>query len=109
MTTLLSEIEIDSIARRVVQLMGERLTVPVAQPPVQAPEPDRRQNQGPQKLAYTVAELSDELGLSRVSIYRLEVRGLLKPVPGIRKKLYARTEVEKFLAGKQGGWALRDK
>ena len=52
------------------------------------------------KLAYTLRELCAALGLCRVTLYRLEQRGLLRPVPGIRHKLYARAEVDRFLSGK---------
>ncbi len=53
-----------------------------------------------QKLAYTLSELCAALGLCRVTLYRLEQRGLLRPVPGIRHKLYSRAEVDRFLNGR---------
>lgn len=68
-------------------------------PPAPAPEPVKLIRQ---KLAYSLAELSVELGVSKVSIYRLEARGLLKSLPYLRTKIYAREEVEKFLRGRGG-------
>jgi hypothetical protein len=52
-----------------------------------------------ERLAYTKAELGAKLSLSPVSIYRLEQRGLLRPIPGIRHKLFSVAEVNRFLAG----------
>lgn len=52
-----------------------------------------------ERLAYTKRELVDLLGVSPVSIYRLELRGLLRPIPGIRHKLFSVAEVQRFLAG----------
>ena len=51
-----------------------------------------------ERLAYTKSELGQALGLSPVTIYRLEQRGLLRPVEGIRHKLFSVTEVNRFLA-----------
>lgn len=53
-----------------------------------------------EKLALTIDELAQELSLNRATIYRLEARGLLRSVPHIRHKIYARGEVDRFLAGK---------
>lgn len=55
------------------------------------------------RLAYTKAELCIALGLSPVSIWRLERRKLLHPVPGVRHKLYTVQEVQRFLAGAHAG------
>ena len=51
------------------------------------------------KLAYSLQELSEELGISRVSFYRLEAKGILKPLPHLRHKIYSREEVSRFLSG----------
>lgn len=55
-----------------------------------------------EKLAYSTADLCSALGLSTVTLWRLSLRGLLRPVPGLRHRLYAKTEVQRFLAGKGG-------
>ena len=39
-------------------------------------------------------------GLSAVSIWRLEKRGLIKRVPGIRRPLFTVESVRAFIAGK---------
>lgn len=92
--------------------MGERLSTRQAAPPAlpvpSRPEPqtEKQKLQDPIRLAYTLKQLCAELGLSPVTIYRLDAHGLLKSVPGIRRKIYSRAEVERFLAGKQGNWRL---
>lgn len=50
------------------------------------------------RFTYTKAELAKALGLSSITIYRLEQRGLLHPVQGIRHKLFTIAEVDAFLA-----------
>lgn len=52
------------------------------------------------RLVYSKAELCEALQISPVSAWRLEKRGLLMPVPGLRHKIYARAAVDRFLAGK---------
>lgn len=53
------------------------------------------------RLTYTKAELTKTLGLSSITIYRLEQRGLLHPVQGIRHKLFTVAEVDGFLARRE--------
>lgn len=55
-----------------------------------------------EKLAYNTAELCAALGLCQTTLWRLNHRGLLRPIPGLRHKLYAKTEVQRFLVGKGG-------
>lgn len=106
MHTHLSKEEIEAIACRVVQLMGERLSLLPAPPDaqIQGPKSDHALPQIPTRLAYTKKELCAELGLGPTTIWRLEVRGLLKSIPDIRRKLYSRSEVDRLLAGKTGKW-----
>jgi hypothetical protein len=52
-----------------------------------------------ERLTFTKKETQAVTGLSATSLWRLEVRGLLKPIPGIRHKIYSRAAVEKFVAG----------
>jgi hypothetical protein len=52
-----------------------------------------------ERLAYTKSELCEALRLSPVTLWRLEQRGLLMPIAGLRHKLYPVTTVERFLAG----------
>ena len=53
------------------------------------------------RLVYTKTELTKALGLSSITIYRLEQRGLLHPVQGIRHKLFTIAEVDSFLARRE--------
>jgi len=53
----------------------------------------------PDRLAYNAAEAAAVLGISDTSLWRLEKRGLLKPVKHLRHRIYARTEIERFLRG----------
>ena len=65
-----------------------------------APEGVARSNPGTRDVLPARAEL----GISRVSIYRLEARGLLRSNPALRHKLYSRAEVERFLALDRAKW-----
>jgi DNA-binding transcriptional MerR regulator len=52
-----------------------------------------------ERLAFTADETAKALGISRVSLWRLEKRGLLKPSKALRTRLYSRAEIERFLEG----------
>ena len=96
----LTDGDIEAIACRIVEIIGTRLAIPALPPPnppaiVQSPA-----KVPAAKLAYSLKDLSDELGLSRASIYRLVARGLLKPLPYLRTKHFTRREVERFLEGR---------
>lgn len=49
-----------------------------------------------ERLAYTADEVCIALDISRTSLWRLEKRGLLKPVPGLRVKRYSVEAVKRF-------------
>jgi len=49
------------------------------------------------RLTYTKAELCKALNLSPVTLWRLEQKGSLVPLAGIRHKIYPVSAVEKFL------------
>ncbi len=51
----------------------------------------------PLRLAYSVQETADLLGISYKSVYRLIQRRLLKPSGAMRHKLISKTEIERFL------------
>jgi hypothetical protein len=105
MPPILSEEDIDSIARRIVALIGERLvTSALPSPALSNPPAEKPKSHVPDRLVYTVNELATELRVSRVTLWRLEVRGLLKSVPGIRHKIYSHAEVQRFLAGARSKW-----
>ena len=104
MSRILSEDDIEAIALRVVSIMSERLAAPrpttVPQP---APE-GARAVPPPLQLSYTRSQLCKELSLSADTLYKLENQGLLRPLPGIRHKIYSRAEVERFLSSAEAKW-----
>lgn len=53
-----------------------------------------------QKLAYSAKEASEALGVSTTTLWRLEKRGLIRAVPGMRVKLYGVDELRRFVGGK---------
>jgi hypothetical protein len=100
---------LDAIAVRVVKIMAARLAEPALPqpqpppplPPLPAPPATAQPvKDAPVKLTYSLKELSEELGLSKASIYRLGARGLLRPLPYLRTKHFTRQEVERFLGGR---------
>uniref|UniRef100_UPI00404A0AC1 hypothetical protein n=1 Tax=Cephaloticoccus sp. TaxID=1985742 RepID=UPI00404A0AC1 len=50
------------------------------------------------RLTYTKRELCAALHLSPVTLWRLEQRGVLMPLRGLRHKIYPVSVVERFLA-----------
>jgi excisionase family DNA binding protein len=51
----------------------------------------------PPRLAYTVKETAEILGISQQTVYRLLARGLLRCSLALRNKIIARSEIERFL------------
>jgi len=49
------------------------------------------------KLAYTVDETAQALGLSSITVYRLLTRGVLKSSGALRHKVIPVTEIQRFL------------
>lgn len=97
MARTLTDDDIEALATRLLEIVVERLTHPKPTTAAAPPPPKSL----PPKLAFTLKELSQELGISKVSIYRLEARGLLRSLPYLRTKIYPRAEVERFL--REGG------
>lgn len=54
-----------------------------------------------ERLAYTKDELTKALSLSPITLWRLEKRGLIHSIAGIRHKLYSVAEVKRFLARRE--------
>jgi len=54
------------------------------------------------RLALNTAETAKALGVSRVTVYRLWRRGLLKPSLSLRTPLFAVSEIERFLRSSAG-------
>jgi hypothetical protein len=54
-----------------------------------------------ERLALNKAEAREALGgISAVTIWRLERRGLIQAIPGLRHKLYSVESLKRFVAGK---------
>ena len=49
------------------------------------------------RLAYTMQETADILGVSCITVHRLLKRGLLKCSTAVRHKLIPASEIERFL------------
>jgi len=49
------------------------------------------------KLAYSMQETADMLGISYFTVHRLLKRGLLRSSSALRHKLIPRSEIERFL------------
>jgi predicted site-specific integrase-resolvase len=62
--------------------------------PLHAPAPIER-------LAFNAKETAQTLGISLVTLWRLEKRGLLNPSRALRTPLWSRTEIERFLGDTQ--------
>lgn len=50
-----------------------------------------------ERLAYTSEEAAEALGISLVTLWRLEKRKLLKPSRALRTPRWSRAEIERFL------------
>ena len=50
-----------------------------------------------ERLAFNAEETAQTLGISLVTLWRLERRGLLKPSRALRTPRWSRTEIERFL------------
>lgn len=51
-----------------------------------------------ERIAYNAAEACKALGVSSVTLWRLEKRGVLKPIPGLRHRLYSVESLRRFAA-----------
>jgi len=70
-------------------------TMPNNETPAEAPAITKP----PERLAYSIQEAADMLGVNYFSVYRLIQRGKLKPCRALRGKLLVpRTELLKLLA-----------
>ncbi len=55
-----------------------------------------------ESLTYNSAQVCAVIGIKRTTLWRLERRGMLRPLPGIRHKLYSRKAVARYVEGKAG-------
>lgn len=59
-------------------------------------EPEKVNPPAP-RLAYSMQETADLLGVSYITVHRLIRRGLLRSSKALRHKLISRAEIERFL------------
>lgn len=59
--------------------------------------------EGGEKLFYGRLELCALLGISHVTLWKLEKQGRIRAVPGVHIKFYPRAEVERFLSLPKAG------
>lgn len=50
-----------------------------------------------ERLAFSIQETADALGVSTKSVHRLLHRGLLKSCRALRRHIISKTEIERFL------------
>ena len=53
----------------------------------------------PEPLTYSVSEAAQVLGVSQPTIYRLIIRRMLRPVPGLRHKRLPKKQVQRLANG----------
>jgi predicted site-specific integrase-resolvase len=53
-----------------------------------------------ERLTYNKREALVALGIHATTLYRLEQRGLIRSVPGLRHKLYSVESIKRFVNGK---------
>ena len=61
------------------------------------PTPDKLEKTPVSKLAYTMEEAAQCLGVSYITVHRLLKRGLLRSSSALRHKVIPVTEIERFL------------
>lgn len=59
--------------------------------------PQRTEAKQPYRLAYTVQETAELIGVSPITVYRLIYRGLLRANKYLRRKIISKKELERFL------------
>jgi excisionase family DNA binding protein len=69
-------------------------TKPAKRPAITPPETQRERVQ---RIAFSMQEAADALGVSYISVHRLLKRGLLRSSTALRHKLIPATELERFL------------
>ncbi len=65
--------------------------------PYLIPAKDKPVRNDPQQLVYTPKQAAQALGISTVSLWRLEKRGLIKPSRALRTPRFTRAEIDRFL------------
>lgn len=69
-------------------------------PAIFPPSPEKikfPENSKNKRLAYTMSETAEILGVSYITVHRLIKRGLLRNLKALRHKIIPATEIERFL------------
>lgn len=93
MPRTLTDEDCDAIVDAFLRRLNQRTSM--APPPTPAPEPVAKV----ERIAYSGQEVCDLLKISKTSLWRLEKLGRITPIPGLRHKLFARSELDRFLSG----------
>lgn len=87
-----------SIGRRELEQLLARF-VPVS-PVAGAPSPRLAEGDGKLgRMCYSVKQTAELLGVSKITVYRLLQRGLLRSSSAVRTKVIPKSEIERFLKG----------
>ena len=84
---------------RCIEAAQRALSAPADPPP---PAPPAPMEPFRDRLALNTEETARALGISRVTVYRLWKRGLLRPSLSLRTPLFAVSEIERFLRSTAG-------
>ena len=80
-----------------VELLRDAAPGPLAPTDAYSPAPFPTAEGKVARLAYSVRETAETLGISCGTVYRLLRRGLLRSSLACRNKMIAKTEIERFL------------
>jgi hypothetical protein len=58
-----------------------------------------------ERLTYTTKETCTALGVSSTTLWRIQARGLLHPIPGMRNKLFSVAAIHRFVNQSKAGAA----
>lgn len=101
MPRTLTDEDCEALAEALLSRLAERLCTPKPPPPPTPPiSPPTIVPAQPERIAFSAEEACELLGVSRTTLWRLEIAGLVSAIPGLRKKLYSRATLDRFVAGK---------
>lgn len=94
MPRILTDEDCDAIVDAFLRRLNQRVSAP---PPLPTPAPEPAGKV--ERIAYSGQEVCDLLRISKTSLWRLEKLGRITPIPGLRHKLFAKVELDRFLSG----------
>lgn len=99
----LTDEDCELIAQKFLDALSRRLATPPqatpAEVPLCSPATDVIRTTPPEyrKMAYSGKEVEDMLGVSTTTLWRMRLAGRIRPVDGVRRVIFSRDEVERFL------------